>query len=223
MSKRPRRMPICCVLERFAHPTSGSPSALHELGKVDVLSPRHQTGALQRGPAAARGPEQPPRTGARTPMSPAGPASAPSRRTGAGRPARTRRERGATTWVPFGPGSGRTSMASKSVVQAVGLENVSVFDEHFARDTSTETVPGVVQEPVGGKETVVACSPLTWRRAVRAALPSLMWAMSTALVPVTPVFQDARPIGAGGTVIWLESPRRVPFGGVRRALGAGCR
>jgi hypothetical protein len=52
-------------------------------------------------------------------------------------------------------------MASKSGAQAEELENVSVFDEPFARETSTETVPGVVQEPVGGKDTVVACCPLT--------------------------------------------------------------
>ncbi|MCL8011352.1 hypothetical protein [Streptomyces sp. AS02] len=56
----------------------------------------------------------------------------------------------------------------------VELENVSVFDEPLARETSTETVPGVVQETVGGKATVVACWPLTWRTAVRSALLPLV-------------------------------------------------
>ncbi|MDQ0595928.1 hypothetical protein QF037_000273 [Streptomyces canus] len=79
-----------------------------------------------------------------------------------------------TTWAPFAPGSGRISMASKSGVQAEELENFSVFDEPLARKASTETVPGVVQEPVGGKDTVVACCPLTWRTAVRAALVPLV-------------------------------------------------
>ena len=71
-------------------------------------------------------------------------------------------------WVPTArvllvPGSGRTVMSAR-----VGAPvKVSVFEEPLDRPTWTETVPW--EEPVGGKETVVAPWPLTLRVAVRAA------------------------------------------------------
>lgn len=53
-------MPICtAVMTIRPHPTSGNPSALHELSKVDGLSPRHQAGAQQPYLALLEGPNSP--------------------------------------------------------------------------------------------------------------------------------------------------------------------
>lgn len=54
------------------------------------------------------------------------------------------------TWAPFAPGGERNAMAGEVRCPGAELENDRVFDDPSARESSTETVPGVIHEPVGG-------------------------------------------------------------------------
>lgn len=74
--------------------------------------------------------------------------------------------------LPLVPAMAWRKTASRLGAQPLLLENFMVL-EPLAIPTSTETVPGVVQEPVGGNETTVGCWPLTWSVAVRAVLSPL--------------------------------------------------
>src|SRR4051812_30685647 len=67
-----------------------------------------------------------------------------------------------TTATPWLPGSGEIAIASRSGAWPA-LENASALPVPVLSETITDTVPGVVAEPVGGKLTVVGTWPLTVR------------------------------------------------------------